>query len=146
MSSTTQTRPVVTLYPSAQADANAYMAAIRLASSVRNSMDAQKAGVDGETATIHADSFGRHHPNIVPPPSANGGHGPVSILDQAFSAHSALKTTKSGVVASRDRYPSPNQSMNTGKWPHTELRASAAAIDLFILATTPTDATLEVLK
>ena len=124
MSSTTQTRPVVTLYPSTQEDASAYMAAIRLASSVRNSMDAQKAGVDGEKASINPDSFARH----PPPPSATGatgGRNPDLTLNQTSSAHSAVNTTKSGFGPSQDRYPSPSQSMSTPTLEHTAVYTSA---------------------
>lgn len=66
MSSTTESPPAITLYPSTQEDVNAYMAAIRLASSVRNSMDAQKASADNEKAAVKANSYGHYHPNFPP--------------------------------------------------------------------------------
>ncbi|KAF6240930.1 hypothetical protein HO173_000722 [Letharia columbiana] len=127
MSTPTQTRPVITIYPSPQEDVSAYLAAIRLASSVRNSMDAQKAGVDGEEAAVYADSWGRHHPNFPPPPSPTpGGREPVQILNETSSADFASNTTKPGFVHPRDRYPSPSRSLST--------------------ADSPTGATLEALK
>lgn len=147
MSSPTQTRPVVTLYPSTQDDANAYMAAIRLARSVRNSMDAQKAGVEAEKSAVKADSHGPHQPNLPPPPLVNsttpGGREPVPVLNQTASAQSASNATKPGFVNPRDRYPSSSRSDSIGTWPQ---RASAPAADLFTLANTPTGPTSEALK
>ena len=125
MSSTQQDRPIVTLLPSSQEQVKAYMAAIRLASSVRNKMDAEKAGTDGEKekVVVSADSDGRHQPNLPPPPpppadlANRGGRKPVPTLNQTSSAHSSSNTTKPRFVRPRDSYPSPSQSMDTGTWP-----------------------------
>ena len=131
MSSPTQIRPVVTLYPSSQEDANAYMAAIRLASSVRNSMDAQKAGVDNKKAVVNADSYGRHHHNFSRPSPANlttpGRHDPVSILNETSSTHFASNTAKPGFVHPRDSQPSSSHSMSTGIWILVDAYTSAVA-------------------
>lgn len=141
MSSSTHNRPVITLQPSTYEDVKAYMAAIRLASSVRNSMDAKKARVDVDKAAINADSYGRHHPNFPPPPSAN--MEPVPILNQTSSAKFASNTTKPGFVHLRDRYPSPSQSVSTGTRSLLDEHASAAAANLSTLDKTPAGATPE---
>ena len=154
MSSTQQNRPVVTLLPSPQEQVKAYMAAIRLASSVRNKMDAEKAGVDveKEKVAVNADSDGRHQPNLPPspPPLADladhGGRKPVPMLNQTSSAHSSSNTTKPGFVRPRDSYPSPSQSMDTGTWPLREVIVEAAVANLLNLAKVPTGATLEALE
>ena len=119
MSSPTQTRPVATLYPSSQEDVNAYMAGIRLASTVRNSMDAQKkAGVDIKEAAVDADSYGRHHHEFPPPTPANlttpGRHETIPILNETSPAHSASDTTKPGLVSPQDSQPSSRRSMSIG--------------------------------
>lgn len=120
MSSPTHTRPVATLYPSSQEDVNAYMAAIRLASTVRNSMDAPKAGVDTKEAAVDADSYGRHHHKFLPQTPANlttpGKHETVPILNETSSAHSASDTTKAGLVRLQDSQSSSRRSMSIGTW------------------------------
>lgn len=144
MSSPTENRPVTILYPSPQERVNSYMAAIRLASSLRDSMDAQKAGVDTEKTAPLADS---HHPNVPPQPSAksatSGVREPNLILNQTASTHFTYNTTKAGFVHSQD---GPSNSTSTGIWPPVKRHPPATAIDPFALATTPTDATLEALK
>lgn len=123
------------------------MAAIRLAFSVRDSMNAPKAGVDSEKAAVKADSYGLHHPNLLPPSSVNpttpGERGPFQILDQTASAPSASNSTRPGFANARNRYPSPSLSDRTGILPQ---RTSAPAADLTILANTPAVATSEALK
>ncbi|CAF9938480.1 hypothetical protein IMSHALPRED_000813 [Imshaugia aleurites] len=135
--------PVVTLYPSHKEVVNSYMASIRLASSIRNSMDAQKAGqkagVVGERAPVNADSYARHRPNFPP----DGRRNADTAYNKTSSAHSAVDTTQSGSVPSQDRYPSSSQSMSTGIWPLVEIHASAAATNLSTLAYTSIDATIE---
>lgn len=143
MSSPTQ------IYPSSLEDVNAYLAAIRLASSVRNSMDAQKASVDREKPAVNADSYGRHHPNFPPPPTAEitpGGRGPVPTIEQTSSAHFASNTTKPGFVRPQDHYPPPSHSMSTGTWALVEGHASASTANFSTVADIPTGATLEALK
>lgn len=126
MSSSRQDRPVVTLYPSSQEDVNAYIAAIRLASSVRNSMDAQKANVDGEKAATNA-TFDHHLPNALPPspapadPATPVGRKPVPVLNQTSSAQFPSNITKSALVHSPNKYPSINNSTDTGTWPLCKL-------------------------
>ena len=132
MSSPQQNRPAVTLYPSSQEDVNAYMAAIRLASSVRNSMDAQRAGVDGNKVAVNAD-YDRHLPNVPPPPPADpatpGGREPVPILNQTSSAHFA------------------SSSVDTGMRLPCEIDALVVvAANLSTLVGTPTGATLDALE
>ena len=121
---------MVTLLPSSKEQVKAYIAAIRLASSVRNKMDAEKAGTDGEKeqVAVNADSDGRHQPNLLPsppppPPADLANHegrkaGPM--LNQTSSAHSTSNTTKLGFVRPRDSYKSPSESMETGNWPLCE--------------------------
>ena len=154
MSSTQQNRLMVTLLPSSQEEVKAYKAAIRLASSVRNKMDAEKAGTDGEKekVAVNADSDGRHQPNLLPsppPPADLANHegreaGPM--LNQTSSAHSTSNTTKLGFVRPRDSYPSPSGSMDTGTWPLCEVIVEAAVANLLNLAKSPTGATLEALE
>ena len=143
MSSLTSSMPVVTLYPSHKEIVNSYMASIRLASSIRNSMDAQKAGqkagVVGERAPVNADSYARHRPNFPP----NGGRNADTAYNKTSSAHSTVDTTQSGSVPSQDRYPSSSQSMSTGICPLVEIHPSAAATNLSTLAYTSIDATIE---
>ena len=153
MSSTTQPHPVVTLYPSTKEDFNAYMAAIRQASSVRHKRGAQKVG----KPAVNANSYGRHHPNFPPPPPANlkpvpilnqtssASLEPPADLNQTISATLTSNTTKPGFVHPRDGHPPPSHSMSTGSWPLLEEHASAAA-NLYTLANAPTGATPEALK
>ena len=116
MSSTLLDRPTITLYPSPQKDVEAYKAAIRLAASVRNSMDAEKAGVaSGEGVAVEADSYGRHHPSppSVDPATAEGPKS-VPVLNHT-SANFNWNITKPGFVPSRDSYPSSSHSVDTGR-------------------------------
>lgn len=114
MSPTTQSRPVRRLYPSPKEDVDAYLAAIRLASSVRNLMDAQKAAVDGQGIAANADSYGRHHPVFPPAPSAS--LAPVPILNQTTSANLTSNTTKPGFVHPRGSQPSSSRYVITGTY------------------------------
>ncbi|CAD6578407.1 MAG: hypothetical protein ASARMPRED_008710 [Alectoria sarmentosa] len=111
MAPTTQSRPVRRLYPSPKEDVDAYLAAIRLASSVRNLMDAQKAAVDGQGIAANADSYGRHHPVFPPAPSAS--LTPVPILNQTSSANLTSNTTKPGFVHPRSIQPSSTRYVIT---------------------------------
>lgn len=126
MSSSQQDRPVVTLLPSSQEDVHAYMAAIRLASSVRNSMDAQKASVEGEKAATNAN-HDHHLPKPLPPPPAPAdpatpiGREPAPVLNQTSSAQFPSNITKSALVHSSNKYPSINNSTDTGTWPLCKL-------------------------
>ena len=142
-----QDRPAITLYPSSQEDAGAYMAAIRLASAVRNSMDAQKAGADGEDSAIDDDSSGRRYPDVpapAPAPANSTTPEAVPTLNQTSSAHFTSNITEPGFVRPQDNYPSPSNSTDTGTWPLCENNASAAiAANLSTLAETPTGGALE---
>ena len=145
MPSAPQDRPEITLYPSSQEDASAYMTAIRLASAVRNSMDAQKAGADGKDSAIDDDSSGRHYPDAPAPAPANStASEAVPTLNQTSSTQFISNITEPGFVRPQDIYPSPSNSTDTCTWPLCETNASAAvAADLSTLAETPTGAALE---
>lgn len=147
MSLPTQNRVI---YPSPKESLNSYMAAIRLASSVRNSMNPQKAGADTENSAPLADSYGRHHPNFPPQPpvkTANqGGREPGLILNQTASAHTVSNTTKPGFVNSQDGNSLPSHSGGTGIWHLVERYPLTAAADLYALAIDRSDALLESLK
>lgn len=140
-----QDHPKIILYPSSQEDASAYMTAIRLASAVRNSMDAQKAGAAGKDGAIDEDSSGRHYPDAPAPVPANlTTPGTVPTLNQTSSAHFISNITKPGFVPSPVNYPSPSNSTDTGTWFLCEIIFSAAIVaNLFTLAKTPTGADLE---
>ena len=152
MPSTQQNRPVVTILPSSQEEVKAYMAAIRLASSVRNKMDAEKAGAAGEEEKIavNADANGPHHPNLPPPPPADlanpGGRESVPILNQTSSALSISNNTKPGFVHPRDSYPSSGHSMDTGTWSLREMMVVAAAANQSTEAKVPTGPPVEAPK
>ena len=140
MSPPPQDRPKVILYPSSEEDVSVYLKAIRLASSVRNSMDAQKAGANVSDAAVDADSFGRHRPNFPPPtpasPTTYGVYKPLPILNQTSSAKSSSNTTKSGFVHPRDNDPALSLSRNTGTDPVIEK----------VAADTPTGVTLKAME
>ena len=110
-----QDRPEITFYPSSQEDASAYMAAIRIASAVRHSMDAQKADADGIDSAIDDDSSGRRYPDVPAPAPANSTTPEaVPTLNQTSSTHFTSNTTEPGFVRPQDSYPSPSNSTDTG--------------------------------
>lgn len=172
---------MVTVYPSSQEDLNAYLRAIRLASSARNTMNAQKvqnASVKAGKAATNA-TLDHHLPNALLPPSApadsatpvgrgpvpllnqtssaqfpsnltksatSEGRGPVSVLNQTSPAQFASNLTKSVLVHSPNKYPSINNSMDTGTWPFCKLDIQVVAANVPTLAEAPTGATLDALQ
>ena len=146
MSLAPQGRPeVITIYPSSQEDVSAYMKAIRLASAVRNSMDAQKAGAAGKDGAINNTSSGHRYPGIPAPAPANlTTPGTVPTLNQTSSAHFISNITKPGFVSSPVNYPSPSNSTNTGTWLLCEIIVSEAiAANFSTLVKAPTGASIE---
>lgn len=77
MSSASQTSSITHIYPSDKEDVRAYLNAVRLASSVRNKMDSEKATAKDKRTPVDADSYGRHHPEVEPPSS----HSPATKID-----------------------------------------------------------------
>ena len=139
-----QDHPEIILYPSSQEDAIAYMVAIRNASAVRNSIDAQKAGADGRDGAIDNESSGRHYPDVPAPALANlTTPEAVPTLNQTSSAHFTTNISEPVILRPQDSFPSPSNSTDTGTWPLCKIKVSATVTaNRSTLAETPTSAAL----